>query len=142
MSVVKAKRFISTFLKKEGMTNEILLYIGSIVIIVWGIAHIIPTKSVVNGFGSISQDSRRIITMEWIAAGLTLIFIGFMVLVLTYVEGSNTVSLLVYQLSAVMLIILAVLSLFTGARTSILPNKMCPIIMTIVAILFLLGSIL
>ncbi len=29
------------------MINIILLYIGSIVITLWGIAHIVPTKSVV-----------------------------------------------------------------------------------------------
>ncbi len=49
--------------------NDILLYIGSGVITVWGIAHIIPTKNVVNGFGTISDDNRRIITMEWVAEG-------------------------------------------------------------------------
>jgi len=38
--------------------NETLLYIGSIVIILWGIAHIIPTKAIVNGFGEISGDNR------------------------------------------------------------------------------------
>lgn len=40
------------------MLNDILLYIGSIVIILWGIAHIIPTKSVVNGFGAVSEDNK------------------------------------------------------------------------------------
>ncbi len=43
------------------MISNILLYAGSVVITLWGIAHIIPTKSVVNGFGSILEDNKRII---------------------------------------------------------------------------------
>ncbi len=122
------------------MINDIMLYTGSIVITLWGIAHIVPTKSVVNGFGSISEDNKRIITMEWIAEGLTLCFIGLLVLFITILGGShNPVSIIVYRISALMLLIMTSLSLFTGARTSIVPIKICPLVKTIVAILFLLG---
>ena len=125
------------------MINIILLYIGSIVITLWGIAHIVPTKSVVTGFGSISEDNRRIITMEWIAEGLTLCFIGLLVLFITIVEGlQNPVSIIVYRISAVMLFIMAGLTQLTGARTSIVPIKICPVIKTAVAIFFFLGSVL
>ncbi len=80
------------------MISDILLYVGAGVITLWGIAHIIPTKSVVNGFGQISQDNRRIITMEWIAEGLTLCFIGLLVLFVTLWGGSqNAVSIIVYR---------------------------------------------
>ena len=125
------------------MTGNILLYIGSAVIIIWGIAHIIPAKSVVNGFGSISQDNRRIITMEWVAEGLTLCFIGLLVLIVTLlVQSGNQVSDIVYRISAAMLLVMAVWTLTTGARTSILPIKICPAVKTIVAVLFLAGSFL
>ena len=33
------------------MLNLKLLYIGSIVITLWGIAHLFPTKAIVKGFG-------------------------------------------------------------------------------------------
>ena len=56
--------------------NETLLYIGSAIIILWGIAHIIPTRTIVDGFGDISEVDRKVITMELIAEGLTLIFLG------------------------------------------------------------------
>lgn len=125
------------------MTGNILLYIGSAVIIIWGIAHIIPAKSVVSGFGSISQDNRRIITMEWVAEGLTLCFIGLLVLIVTLlVQSGNQVSDIVYRISAAMLLVMAVWTLTTGARTSILPIKICPAVKTIVAVLFLAGSFL
>ena len=64
------------------MLNSILIYISSIIIIIWGIAHIIPTKSVVAGYGEISRDNKLIFMMEWIAEGTALIFIG----VLTWVR--------------------------------------------------------
>ena len=120
--------------------NEILLYVGSALIILWGMAHIIPTKSVVNGFGAISDDNKRIITMEWIAEGLTLCFIGILVLLATISGGSGSqVAFIIYLASAVMLFIMAILTLLTGARTSIVPIKICPAVKTVVAVLFILA---
>ncbi len=125
------------------MTGTILLYVGSIVITLWGIAHIAPTRSVVTGFGPISEENRRIITMEWVAEGLALCFIGLLVLSVTILgEAEDPVSTLVYRASALMLIIMAGWTLLTGARTSIVPIKICPIVKTTVAILFFLGSML
>jgi hypothetical protein len=123
--------------------NDILLYIGSAVLIMWGIAHIVPTKNVVNGFGTISEDNKRIITMEWVAEGLALCFIGLLVLFVAILGDSpNDVSLIVYRASAAMLIAMAGWTALTGARTSIVPIKICPFVKTIVAVLFILGSVL
>jgi hypothetical protein len=108
---------------------EILLYIGSVIIILWGIGHLIPTKNIVKGFGKLTNDNKKIITMEWIAEGLTLIFLG----VLVFVVPSAAL------IAIIMLLVLAILSLFTGARTSVLPMKLCPAVKTIVAILFIIG---
>jgi len=41
-----------------------------------------------------------------------------------------------------MLIVMAVLSLFTGARTSIVFFKVCPAVKTAVAVLFLVGTMI
>jgi hypothetical protein len=124
------------------MTASILLYIGSVVIILWGVAHIIPTKSVVAGFGSLSMDNSRIITMEWVAEGLTLIFIGLLVLATTLIIGpSLPTAKLVYYAAAGMLFVMAIWSGFTGARTSILPMKACPFVKSIVGILFILAVV-
>src|SRR4030066_2066148 len=110
------------------MINDILLYVGSAVITLWGIAHIFPTKSVVGGFGPISQDNKRIITMEWIAEGLALCFIGLLVLFVTiWGEARNQTSIIVYMTSAAMLVIMAALASVTGARQSIGPIKICPL---------------
>jgi len=125
------------------MISEILLYIGSGLIIIWGIAHIIPTKSIVSSFGPISEDSKKILIMESIAEGITLCFIGVLVLLVTSLAGTQSqAAFIVYLACAVMLLVMAILTAMTGARTSILPYKICPAVKTVVAILFVLGSLL
>ena len=79
--------------------------------------------------------------MESIAEGLTLCFIGVLVFLVTSVAGSQSqAAYIVYLACAVMLLILALLTTMTGARTSILPYKICPIVKTTVAVLFLTGA--
>jgi hypothetical protein len=122
--------------------DEILLTIGAVVITFWGFAHLIPTKAVVAGFEPLSTDNRRIITMEWATEGLALIFIGLLVLLLTLSgEADDSVAVAVYRFSALGLVTLAVLSAFTGARTSILPMRLCPVIKTSAAALIVLGTL-
>lgn len=48
------------------MINQVLLYAGGALPLIWGVAHLFPTKNVVAGFGEISVDNKRIITMELI----------------------------------------------------------------------------
>ena len=123
--------------------SDVLVYLGATVIAAWGIAHIAPTRGVVAGFGAISQDNRRIITMEWTAEGVTLAFIGLLALLVTAIHGSeDAVSATVYRISAAMLLVMAAWTALTGARTSILPMKICPAVKTAVATLFLVGSVL
>jgi len=125
------------------MASDALVYLGATVITVWGIAHIAPARAVVAGFGAISQDNRRIITMEWVAEGLTLCFIGLLVLLITALHGSeDPVSLSLYRMSGAMLLVMAGWTLLTGAKTSIVPIKICPAVKTAVAALFLVGSVL
>jgi hypothetical protein len=52
------------------MINKVILYIASMLPILWGIAHLFPTKSVVKEFGEISNDNKLIIAMEWIIEGV------------------------------------------------------------------------
>jgi hypothetical protein len=125
------------------MLNQILLYVGSGVIFFWGIGHIIPTRSVVKDFEDISIDNKRIITMTWIAEGLTLCFIGILVALVTIFGGlENEVTHIVIRASAVMLIVTGFVSSATGARTPILPMRLCPRIKAGVALLFVLGTVL
>ena len=122
------------------MINIVLLYIGAGLTAIWGIAHLIPTSSVVKGFGEISKDNKNIITMEWIVEGVSLIFIGTLVALVTVVNPSNDVSLAVYACSVICLIVLALVSIFTGFKVKFLPFRLCPFIFTISAVLILVGT--
>lgn len=124
------------------MVNQLLLYLGSFFTLAWGVAHLFPTRSVVQGFGEISQDNKRIITMEWIVEGVSLIFIGILVAVVTLVDHNSTVANVVYWVCFAELIILSIVSLFTGFKVNFLPYKLCPVIFTGSSILILLGSLL
>ena len=124
------------------MAQSIFLYTGSILILLWGIAHLFALKPVVKGFGELSRDNRLILTMEWLVEGLIFCFIGVLVLLITALTGSQqTTNKIVYLSSAAILLIFSVLSLFTGARTKEIPFKICPVIKTITAILFIISSL-
>jgi hypothetical protein len=112
---------------------------GSFLLFGWGIAHLFPAKSVVEGFGDISADNRHIITMEWTIEGLALIFMGVIVAFVTYLGRTSVISKMVYRISFLMLIALAWVSLRTGFRVNFLPFKLCPIIFTVSAVLIILG---
>ncbi|UCF81983.1 MAG: hypothetical protein JSV50_12285 [Desulfobacteraceae bacterium] len=122
------------------MVNQVLLYLGSAFLLLWGISHLFPTRSVVKGFGDISVDNKRIITMEWIIEGVSLIFIGALVSSVTYIDYTNVISQTIYWISFVMLNALSVISLLTGFKVNFLPFKLCPVIFTTSSILILLGA--
>ena len=124
------------------MIDLVLLYLGAALSALWGIAHLFPTLSVVKGFGAISADNQHIITMEWIVEGVSLIFIGVLIAIVTIIEPTNFVSKAVYLLSAVALLALALVSLFTGFKINFLPFKLCPFIFTTSALLILIGGVL
>jgi hypothetical protein len=120
-----------------------LLYSGSVVIFLWGVGHLVPTRNVVADFGEISLDNTRIITMEWLIEGLTLCFIGVLVVLFTSVLGpSDSATNLVARAAGAMLLVLAGVSALTGARTAVLPMKLCPYVKSAVALVFFVATFL
>jgi uncharacterized membrane protein YwaF len=118
-----------------------LAYLGGLLLIIWGISHIIPTNNVIKGFGPISADNVHIIAMEWINEGFTLIFLGLLSIAVTVInDNKSKVSKLVYILTFIMLLAMSVLSLFTGFRVDFLPFKLCPLIFMISALLIVQGA--
>lgn len=121
------------------MGNSLLLYLGAAITFIWGAAHLFPTGNIVRGFGNISEDNKNIITMEWIIEGVSLIFMGIIVAGITIIEEGNIVSAFVYVSSSGFLIVLAVISLFTGFKVKFFPFKLCPVLFTLSAVLILTG---
>jgi hypothetical protein len=124
------------------MAGNLLLYLASLLLVVWGVAHLFPTKNVVTGFGDISLDNRRVITMEWINEGATLIFIGVLTAAVTLVDPAGPTARAVYWLAFIMLNALSIISLFTGFKVNFLPYRLCPVVFTGSAILIALGAYL
>ncbi|MFI5252138.1 MAG: hypothetical protein ACHQQQ_06865 [Bacteroidota bacterium] len=122
------------------MNGTIVIYVGSLMPIGWGIAHLFPTRNVVSAFGDITPDNKRIITMEWITEGIALIFIGVLVAVATYMDRRSLVSQGVYWTSFTVLNVLSVVSLFTGFRNSFIAFKLCPLIFSSAAALIIIGA--
>ncbi len=124
------------------MINLILLYAGAALPLAWGIAHLFPTKNVVAGFGDISVDNQRIITMEWINEAAALIFISAIVFAATVIDHTSLVSQAVYWLAFVALNALSLISLSTAFKINFLPYKLCPVFFTTASLLILLGALL
>lgn len=121
------------------MQGQILIYAGGLLTIAWGSAHLFPTKSVVHGFGDISRDNKLIITMEWLVEGVALIFVGSLVVIVTVIDPKSVISTAAYGSAATFLVVMALISLFTGFKVNFLPYKLCPLIFTTSAVLIIIG---
>lgn len=121
--------------------SEGLAYAAAALTFLWGIAHALPTRRVVAGFGNISADNRRVLTQEWIAEALTMWFIAAVVVVATATRAEGGPSAdWVCRASAVMLLAVAGLTAVTGARTAVVWFKVCPVLLTTAAILLAVAS--
>jgi len=120
--------------------NPILLYIASAMTGIWGVAHLFATKGVVAGFGDVTLDNRRIITMEWIVEGVALISIAAFVITATALQPEAAVSSGIYAVAIGTLVMLAIVSLFTGFKIAFLPFRLCPFIFCTSAVLIGAGA--
>ncbi len=117
-----------------------MIYVGSTLIILWGLAHLIPTKTLIEGFANLTSDNKKIFFVEWLAEGLSQCFIGIMVLIVSYVAGTDkTGCKLVYLLSSAMLFALSILSFATKGKSSLKALRVCPFIEFLAATLIALG---
>lgn len=117
-----------------------LLYVAAALTGVWGVAHLFATRGVVTGFGELTPDNRRIITMEWIVEGVALVSLAALVAAVTAVDAAAAVSSAAYAVAIATLLVLALVSLATGFRVAFLPFRLCPFIFTLSAVLIALGA--
>jgi hypothetical protein len=123
------------------LAGHALLYSAALVVGVWGLAHLVPTRAVVASFGAITLDNRRVLAMEWIAEAVTMLFVGVLVAAVTLLDpGGGSVAQLVYRMSAAALAAIGALTAVTGARTPVIWFKACPVVMSLAITLILIGS--
>lgn len=120
--------------------NEVLLYAAAALTGAWGVAHLVATRGVVRGFGTLTADNRRIITMEWIVEGVALVSLGTLVAAVTIVDATGSAASAAYAVAVATLGVLALVSVFTGFRIAFLPFRLCPFIFGLSAILIALGA--
>jgi hypothetical protein len=125
------------------MLNTILLYLGAALLVLWGVAHIIPTRNVVAGFGALSEDNRINITMEWVAEGLALTFVGALAALVTTVGGNNNpVGRVVVWAVAGFCIVMGGWTFIVGRHSTVLPIRRCPLVLAVAAVFLVLGIVL
>lgn len=123
--------------------SGILIAAGGASALVWGVAHIVPVKAVVRSFEPLGADERRILTMEWVAEGLALVFLGVLILALDGAGGrGEPAGRLALSLVAAFLLVMALWTRLTGARTSSVPIRACPYVKTAAAALVAAGLLL
>ena len=120
-----------------------LACLAAALVALWGVAHAIPTSRVLVGFRPISRDNRLVVLQEWLAEVFTMWGLAAIVVTVTIVGGaSSQSSQWVYRLVAALLIALATLTAFTGARTPVVWFKICPALLTSSAVLLLVASLI
>jgi hypothetical protein len=117
-----------------------LAYVAAAVVAVWGVAHVIPTRQVVAGFGSIGADNVRIIRQEWLAEGIMMWGIAAFVIAATGATGAGDIRAWVYRVAAALLLAIGALTAMTGARTPVVWFKVCPVVMGVGSALLLTAS--
>lgn len=121
--------------------NAVLAYLSAALIAAWGAAHAIPTRQVLAGFSPITPDNRRIIQQEWLAEAITMWGLAAVIIAATAAGGTNAdVRAWVYRAVSALLIALAALTAFTGARTPVIWFKICPVLLSITAAMLLAAS--
>ena len=93
-------------------------------------------------FGDITLDNRRILTMEWIAEGITHISLGTLIVLTTAIDGvGDPAAHLAYRCVAAVLLALAALTALTGSRTPVVWFRVCPFVLSAVAALLVVACI-
>ncbi len=122
---------------------DVLALIAAGLVFLWGVSHIIPTRQVVAGFGDISEDNRLIITMEWVAEGLSFIFVAALIVAVTWSgDTPEAAEDLVYRVASGFLIAIGAWTAMTGARTGVIWFKACPVVMSVCSGLLITASFL
>jgi hypothetical protein len=82
-----------------------------------------------------------VLVQEWLAEAVTMWSFAALVIVLTAAGGGTPAADGAYRVTAGALLVLAVLTALTGARTRMVLFKICPVLLTSAAVLLLVASL-
>ena len=121
--------------------SAFLAYVVAGLIAAWGIAHAVPTRQVVAGFAPMTPNNRRVLVQEWLAEAFSMWGVAGVIAVVTIVAADTPAAAWVYRMCALLLAALAVLTQLTGAKTSVIWFKICPLLLGSSAVLLLVASL-
>lgn len=121
--------------------SSLIAYVAAGLVAAWGIAHAVPTRQVVAGFAPITPNNRRVLVQEWLAEAFTMWGVAGVIVAVTLVASNTPAAAWVYRMCALLLASLAVLTQLTGAKTSVVWFKICPVLLGSSAALLLVASL-
>jgi hypothetical protein len=121
---------------------SVLAYTAAVLTGLWGVAHVVPTRQVLAGFGPITVDNRRVLLQEWLAEAFTMWGVALVVITSTALAADSSVTAWIYRVASGLLLALAALTSLTGARTPVVWFKICPVLLILVSGMLVLASIL
>ncbi len=121
--------------------SALIAYVAAGLVAAWGIAHAIPTRQVVAGFAPMTPNNRRVLVQEWLAEAFTMWGVAGVIVAVTLVASNTLAAAWVYRMCALLLGALAVLTQLTGARTSVVWFKICPVLLGSSAALLVVASL-
>ncbi len=81
------------------------------------------------------------LVQEWLAEAVTMWSFAALITVVTTVGGGTSTAHWTYRVVAGALLVLAVLTTFTGGRTGVVWFRICPVLLTVSAILLLVAGL-
>lgn len=120
--------------------SDTLAFTGAGLVFLWGVAHVIPTRQVVAGFGEIGRANRLVLAQEWVGEAFAMWLVAGLVVAVA-LAGTEGTAHLVYRVCAGFLLVLAAWTAATGARTAVIWFKVCPVLLTTAAALLLAASL-
>lgn len=121
--------------------SEVLAFVASGIIVIWGVAHAIPTRKVVAGFEPVTSTNRLVILQEWLAESVAMWGLAVVTVAVTADGGGTSTAHWAYLAVAAVLVALGALTWLTGARTPVIWFKICPVVLGAAAVLLVVASV-
>jgi hypothetical protein len=120
--------------------RDVLAYLAGAILVVWGVVHVVPTRQVVRSMEPSTNDSRLVITQEWIGESLAMWGLATLVIVAAATATPVATENWIYRITASIVAAIGVLTALTGARTPVVWFKICLVVLATVVALLLSAS--
>jgi hypothetical protein len=121
--------------------RDALAYLAAVILAAWGVIHVAPTRQVVTSMEPTTNDTRLVITQEWIVEAVAMWGIATLIIVAAATATPAATQNWIYRITAAIITAIAVLTAFTGARTPVVWFKICLVVLATVVALLLGASL-